>query len=73
MARRIDKTQVKDTANVLNINAGPFISLASNGKIGVTLSAGSGIVVAANGQIRTSVTASTGISETVNPLLLSLL
>jgi hypothetical protein len=47
--------------------------LASNGQIGVTLSAGSGIVVAANGQIRTAAAASTGVSETVNPLLLSLL
>jgi len=73
MARQIDKTQVRDTANVLNINAGPFVTLAANGQIGVTISAGSGIVVAANGQIRTSVAASTGISETVNPLLLSLL
>jgi hypothetical protein len=66
MTRRIDTTQVK-------ISAGPFVTLAANGQVGVTLSAGSGIVVAANGQIRTSVAASTGVSETVNPLLLSLL
>ena len=64
MTRRIDTTQVK-------ISAGPFVTLAANGQVGVTLSAGSGIVVAANGQIRASTTA--GISETVNPLLLSLL
>ncbi len=63
MARRIDKAQIKDTANLYI--AGPGISIASNGLISTNLVAGENITIGPNQTINSSAAPKTQFALTL--------
>ena len=66
MARKIDRVQLKDPANIYS--AGNYIAIESNGRVSATITAGQNVSIAANGLISAPL-----VAESFHPFLTSLL